>query len=564
MGYESLRTKYEEKMDRACPHAYYPRPTMVRDSYLSLNGEWDFALTGSREDAEYTERILVPFPPESRLSGIFHAVVGGEYMHYRRSVRLPEGFLRDRLILHIGAVDQEAWVYVDGELVAERHGGYIPFEVDITDRVRGEEFTLHIVCRDSLDKAYPYGKQTYKRGGMWYTPVSGIWQSVWLESVPERHICKLKFTNIEGGVHLDVFGVDCGEVLLEDGERYEFGAAGVDIRPDEPRLWSPESPYLYRVKVRGGEDEVGSYFAIRTVDVREVGGKKRLCLNGEPYVFNGLLDQGYFPDGIFMPATEDGWLEDIRAAKSLGFNMLRKHIKIEPEIFYYMCDTEGIAVFQDMVNNSGYSFLRDTALPTVGLQRLGDRLLHRNKRSRAIFERTMRETSELLYNHPSIVYYTVFNEGWGQFSADEMYGKLRELEPDRIIDTTSGWFRQSLSDVDSRHIYFKALKPKRLDGRPLVISEFGGYSYRVAGHLFGAKNYGYRLFRSPDDFENAISALYESEVLPLVREGASAFVYTQLSDVEDETNGFLTYDREVLKVDAERIRPVISRCSGKI
>lgn len=564
MGYESLSTKYMDDMDRACPHAYYPRPSMVRNSYLSLNGEWGFAITDSPTNEEYDERILVPFPPESTLSGIGRTVGRGKYMHYYKRVRLPESYIRDRLLLHIGAIDQEAWIYVGDELVSECCGGYLPIEVDITSHARSGVIDIHIVCRDSLDKIYPYGKQTDKRGGMWYTPVSGIWQSVWLESVPDEYIRKLKFTNIDGGVHLEVFGIDGGEVILDNGDVISFTGGGVDIRPENPHLWSPEDPYIYPIRVRGGEDEVESYFAIRSIDIRNIDGTERICLNGEPYVFNGLLDQGYYPDGLFLPATKDGWLDDIRMAKSLGFNMLRKHIKIEPEIFYYLCDTEGIAVFQDMVNNSGYSFIRDTALPTLGLQRLGDKYLHRNRRSREIFKNTMLATSELLYNHPSVVYYTIFNEGWGQFSADEMYELLKAREPERIIDATSGWFRRKKSDVDSRHIYFKPLKPKRLDGRPLVISEFGGYSYRVEGHLFGKKNYGYRIFKTKAEFEDAIAALYEGEVLPLVMRGASAFVYTQVSDVEDETNGFITYDRRVLKADAERLAPIISRCSGKV
>lgn len=563
MGYESLSTKYMEHMDRTCPHAYYPRPSMVRDSYLSLNGEWGFAISDSAINEEYGERILVPFPPESTLSSIGRTVGKGKYMHYYKRVRLPEGFVRDRILLHIGAVDQEAWVYAGGELVCESRCGYLPIEVDITRHIRGGVVDIHIVCRDSLDVAYPYGKQTDKRGGMWYTQVSGIWQSVWLESVPDEYICKLKFTSIEGGVHLDVLGIDEGEVILDSGEVISFSCLGADIRPEAPHLWFPEDPYIYRIRVRGGEDEVESYFAIRKIDIRNIDGTERICLNGEPYVFNGLLDQGYYPDGLFLPATKDGWLDDIRMAKSLGFNMLRKHIKIEPEIFYYLCDTEGIAVFQDMVNNSGYSFIRDTALPTLGLQRLGDRFLHRSSRSREIFKKTMLATSELLYNHPSVVYYTIFNEGWGQFSADEMYDRLKAVEPDRIIDATSGWFRRKKSDVDSRHIYFKALEPKGLDGRPLVISEFGGYSYRAPGHLFGNRNYGYRLFKSKEELEDAIASLYEDEVLPLVMRGASAFVYTQVSDVEDETNGFVTYDRRVLKVDKDKLAPIISRCSGK-
>ena len=571
MATYTLKTKYEGEMDAKAPHSYYPRPSMVRDSFLSLNGEWEFG-TGRPGQPRFGERILVPFPPESRLSGIERAIGKDEYMYYRTRVTLPEGFLRGRLILHIGAIDQEAWIYVNGKIAAERMGGYIPISADITELVTGDEFELSVTCHDALDKKYPYGKQTDKRGGMWYTPVSGIWQSVWLESVPNEHICNLKFTQIEGGVHLDVIGVTSSTLEIDGDTRLigadngvlSFGEGGVDILPVSPRLWSPEDPYLYRVTVRSGEDEVKSYFAIRSVEVREVEGVERICLNGKPYVFSGLLDQGYYPDGIFLPATPDGYVDDVRLAKSLGFNTLRKHIKIEPEIFYYICDVEGMAVFQDMINNSDYSFIRDTLLPTVGVQKINDTRLHRSAESREIFKRTMRETAELLYNHPSVVYYTIFNEGWGQFSADEAYEELSAIDHTRIIDSTSGWFRRTKSDVDSRHIYFKPLKPKKLDGRPLVISEFGGYSYRVPGHVFGDGNYGYRKFTDAKAFEDAVIALYENEVLPLVEAGASAFIYTQVSDVEDETNGFVTYDREVIKVNPERLRQVTERCKGEV
>ncbi len=559
-----LFTKYAEAVGDI-PHSYYPRPELRRPSYLILNGEWDFSLGEYLYSEEYNEKITVPFPPESALSGIGRGHKKGEYLHYRREVTLPEGFIRDRLLLHFGAIDQEAWVYINGEQVAERLGGYIPFTVDITEYQSLGAFTISVVCRDNLDIKYPYGKQTNKRGGMWYTPVSGIWQTVWLEAVPEEYIKSLRITPRLNGVLFEVVGGRVEKTLeIEGVGTYTFEGDRLDISLDNPVLWTPECPKLYNIKITSGEDTVESYFALRTISAGVINGVSRLLLNGEPYIFNGLLDQGYFPDGLFLPASLEGYLDDIRLAKSLGFNMLRKHIKIEPDIFYYLCDREGIAVFQDMVNNSDYSFFRDTALPTIGLQKLPDKHLHKDKECRAIFERTMRETAELLYNHPSVVYYTIFNEGWGQFSADEMYGKLKAIDPTRIIDSTSGWFRRKRSDVDSRHIYFKPLKPKGLDGRPLVISEFGGYSYRVPEHLFGDANYGYKSFKSPEEFEAALTALYKNEVKPLIERGACAFVYTQLSDVEDETNGLITYDRAVVKVKSEEAISAIYDCSGKI
>ena len=563
MSNVQLLTDYIKDMDRECPHGYYPRPQLKRDSFLCLNGTWQVQIRDKRGASLYNGDITVPFPPESYLSGVKFENKKEKTLDYKRVFTLPEGWGCGRVLLHFGAVDQECRVYVNGALAGESFGGYIPFSFDITHLLSKGENILEVKARDNLDKKHPYGKQKYKRGGMWYTTVSGIWQSVWLESVPERYIEGITLTPTLNSVKITVKGGEEKKRLtLSGGEVWEFSGESAEIEPAEVHLWSPESPYLYRFTLECGEDRVESYFALRVVDVREVDGVSRICLNGKPYVFNGLLDQGYYPDGLFLPATLEGYADDIRRVKEMGFNMLRKHIKVEPMIFYYLCDSMGIAVFQDMVNNGGYSFLLDTALPTVGLQRLGDRLKNRSRTARAIFEENMYGTADLLYNTPSVVYYTVFNEGWGQFRADDMYERLRAHDGTRIIDATSGWFRRHKSDVDSRHIYFKALKPKRLDGRPLSISEFGGYSYRVEGHLYGEDNYGYRLFDTQQDFENALVALYENEVLPLAKAGASAFVYTQVSDVEDETNGLITYDRRVVKVNPKRLSDVMKKITN--
>ncbi|MBQ1263768.1 MAG: glycoside hydrolase family 2, partial [Oscillospiraceae bacterium] len=308
--------------------------------------------------------------------------------------------------------------------------------------------------------------------------------------------------------------------------------------------------------VEGEGDRVESYFALRTIEIKEVGGKKRICLNGEPYFFHALLDQGYFPDGIFTPATPEAYKNDILEAKRLGFNTLRKHIKIEPQIFYYYCDKLGMVVFQDMVNNGHYSFLRDTALPTVAVKKMSDKLLHLNKKSREQFVLSMIETVKLLYNHPSICYWTIFNEGWGQFCSDEMYDLLKELDSTRVIDSTSGWFKNSKSDVESEHVYFKPYKFRSSD-KAVVLSEFGGYSFRPEGHIFNLKKaYGDRFFTDRNEFENDLLRLYREEIIPAVKEGLCASVYTQLSDVEDETNGLLSYDRLVCKVDGKKMREI--------
>ncbi len=557
-----LYTKYVKDMNPACPWEDYPRPRLVRDSYMSLNGEWDFAVSGENMPDSFDEKILVPFPPESALSGQSREIKKGERLYYRRKFTLPDGFMRDRLILHLGAVDQIADVYVNGVAVIHHEGGYLPFSADVTNLLSSGENTVLIKATDDLSKDFPYGKQTRRRGGMWYTPVSGIWQSVWLESVPKTYIKEIKVASDMKRATVKILGgEDKKRLTLKDGTVYEFSGDEITLEPRQPILWSPENPYIYDFTLESGKDKISSYFALREIGVKHLGGVPRLTLNGVPYLFNGLLDQGYFPDGIFLPATSDGYRDDILTAKQLGFNVLRKHIKVEPDIFYTLCDRLGMIVFQDMVNNSGYSFIFDTALPTVGMKRFPDALLHRKKRSREIFIQHMRDEIAYLDSHPSILYYTVFNEGWGQFSADRMYAVAKAAAPDKIIDTTSGWFVRRESDVDSRHVYFKPIKVKTPPIRPLVISEFGGYSHRVEGHLFGEGNYGYSTFKTAKELHLEIERLYLCEVKEAILSGASGFIYTELSDIEDETNGFITYDREKIKVDAAKIKAIMDELS---
>ena len=554
-----LTTPYINNMDSASVHAYHPTPQLKRPQFQCLNGEWDFTLNTSESVCGYDKKITVPFCPESAASGLEIAVLPENYMHYRKHFTVSEEMTGGRIFLHFGAVDQTCSVYLNGTLLGKHEGGYIPFSFDVTDLLCDGENELTVTARDTLDHTFPYGKQKYKRGGMWYTPVSGIWQTVWLEGRPEVYVEDIKITPYEKGVRIAVTGGDTHKkiTLTDSGEIFEFDGAFTTVEPSEVKLWTPDTPYLYSFTLECGEDVIESYFAVRWVDVREVKGVKRICLNGKPYLFNGMLDQGYYPDGIFMPATVDGYTDDILMAKALGFNMLRKHIKIEPMIFYYLCDKHGIAVFQDVVNNGNYSFFKDTVVPTISpmlLQSLNDRRFNRDGEAREFFVRNLYETAEHLYNVPSVVYYTVFNEGWGQFDADEMYEKLRAFDSTRVIDSTSGWFRRHESDVDSRHIYFRPLKPKGLDGRPLVISEFGGYAHGVEGHTFGDDIYGYRIMKDRDAFEETVLKLYDTEVRALVERGASAFVYTQVSDVEDEINGFVTYDRQVVKVECDKLK----------
>lgn len=538
----NLLTPFAEKVGDI-PWGEYPRPTLVRDSYLSLNGEWELSASS------YHGKITVPFPPESVLSGIGKSL--DEALVYKKNFSLPEGFVRGRVLLHFGAVDAEAQVFLNGKELGCHEGGYLAFSFDITDFLKKGENELEVRVIDSLDTELPYGKQRKVRGGMWYTPISGIWQSVWLESVPTDYIERLEILPALDRVKIKVVGgAEQKKLTLEDGNSYEFVGGVIEIPIAAPENWTPENPKLYGFTVECGEDKVSSYFALRTVETEG----NRILLNGKPYFFHGLLDQGYFSDGIYTPATPKGYEFDICEMKKLGFNMLRKHIKTEPELFYYYCDKHGMAVFQDFVNSGKYSFLVDTALPTAGLKR---GISHRaSPRRRERFESDGHATLAQLYNHPSVVYYTIFNEGWGQYDADRLYREMKAADPSRVFDATSGWFFEKESDVDSHHVYFKPIKLK-IGARPLVLSEFGGYSCKIEGHSFNLdKTYGYKYFSKAEEFEKALERLYLDEVVPAVRKGLCAAVLTQVSDVEDETNGLVTYDRKVVKVSEQRMKAI--------
>ena len=539
---------------RGTPWQVYPRPQMRRERFLNLNGAWDFSV-----NYEKMGQIRVPFCPESRLSAIGKHFEEGSLLCYQRTFRLPEGFQKGRVILHIGAADQRADVFVNGKAAGCHKGGYDAFSFDITPFLQ-EENVLQICCFDDLqDQTYPYGKQVLpeKRGGMWYTPVSGIWQSVWLESVPETCIEKLHVENRGYSVKISIEPALAGTVTVPQLGTFQLAEGSVTITPDNPHLWSPEDPYLYDFTVEAGEDRVESYFAIRCLEIQKVGTFPRLCLNGKPYFFHGLLDQGYWPDGLLTPAAPRCYADDILMMKKLGFNTLRKHIKVEPEEFYYQCDKLGMVVFQDMVNNGRYSFFRDTTLPTLGVQKLPDGGINRDDKTRRMFLRSMEGTAAQLGNHPCILYWTIFNEGWGQFCANEAYEKLKALDETRWIDTTSGWFRRKKSDVDSRHVYFRKVRLGGDGKKPLVLSEFGGKTWRAEGHVFNPdKTYGYGACPDQEALGQAVEALYREEILPCVGQGLCAAIYTQVSDVEDEINGLLTYDRKLEKLTPERMLPL--------
>lgn len=526
------------------PFSKYPRPSLVRDSYICLNGKWN-------------NNIMVPYPLQSANSG-FKGRVPSEFV-YERQFSLPKDFVRDKVLLHIDGADCITEVYVNGTLVGTHEGGYSPMVFDISkavSRVPQSTNSLKIKVSDKLSHKYPYGKQKKRRGGMWYTPVSGIWKSVWLESVSFDYIEALEITPSLTGIDLNIVSeandyeieiFDGGKSIIKEHTPYDL----VHFDIPNPHLWSPEDPHLYDIVVKTKNDRVKSYFGLRTVSIDKINGISRILLNEKPYFFHGVLDQGYYPQGIYTPNTENDYEEDILRLKKFGINTIRKHIKIEPECFYEACDRLGMIVFQDMVNNGSYRYVRDTIMPTIGRLKRDDSKNRVRDEVKNNFAMSVQDTLVELYNHPSIVYYTIFNEGWGQFDADMMYKWVRSMDRSRIVDSTSGWFWQNLSDVDSYHVYFKDVKLEASD-RPIILSEFGGFSLKIKEHSFSRfVNYGYGKCNDSNELTERIVKLYEEQIIPLIDKGLCGTVYTQATDVEDETNGFYTYDRKICKVNCE-------------
>ncbi|MBE5742387.1 MAG: glycoside hydrolase family 2 [Clostridiales bacterium] len=557
--------------ENGIPLSEYPRPQFKRDSYLCLNGEWEYSITQSKDrPQEYDGKILVPYSPESDLSGVKRQLLQDQYLHYNRKFILNKSFNKGRILLNFGAVDQVCEVYVNGDKVGAHEGGYLPFTFDITKSVMEGENDLYVLVQDDANSnVYGRGKQRYKRGGIWYTATSGIWQTVWLESTAKDYIKGIKITpsvtnstvtfncNLEGE----------GEVRAEiyDGEEIVYkGVFNSDnqlIAPlSNPKLWSTDSPNLYTVKLFFNEDEVESYFGMREFSVLDIKGKKCFGLNGKPIFHNGLLDQGYFHDGIYTPKSNKVYYDEITNLKNLGFNMLRKHIKVEPWLWYYYCDISGILVWQDMINGGGqYNPLRIALCPFVNLN-IDDsnykKMKRDNPKSREFYFIEAKGLIDNLYNCVSLCLWTPFNEAWGQFDAYKVWKELSSYDGTRLYDHASGWQDKGGGDLCSKHIYFRKLKMKNDGKRILALTEFGGYSRAVEGHVFTSKKFGYKSFNDTKKLQKAYNNLYENEVIPLIKtQLLGATVYTQVTDVEDEVNGLYTYDR-ILKFDQDEIKRI--------
>lgn len=582
---EAMLTPWGEALDREHPLPEYPRPQLRRNSYLNLNGIWEYAITKTAEKpAAMQGEIVVPFSPETPLSGVGHILQPDEYLWYRRSVTLPEGFFQGgRLLLHFGAVDQCCTVWVNGQEAGSHTGGYLPFALDVTELIEGDAFTLELRVTDPTDTgSLSRGKQRLKNTGIWYTPQSGIWQTVWMECVPENYLRSLRITPKpeENAVHIRLEVDDpamaavtiCRDGgIIAEGQTDENGESTLTIPAEELRLWSPEDPFLYDVSiVLPGGDRVESYFGMRAFGIgRDEKGLPRLLLNGKPYFQNGLLDQGYWSDGYYTAPSDEALIHDIAEMKRLGFNMLRKHIKVEPLRWYYHCDRLGMLVWQDMMNGGeSYSPLSIYVFSNLGLRVKDDRYRYfsrSDEAGRTHYYEELGQMIDLLYNTVSLAMWVPFNEGWGQFDALKAAEFIRKRDDTRPIDHASGWYDQGGGDIKSIHWYFRPYHHKQppKEQRPICLTEYGGYNCAVPGHCWGeGAEFGYKKIADPAEFNRAFQKLMEEQIIPAKERGLAAAVYTQVSDVEGERNGLLTYDRKVCKANEAIFRAVNAKLTG--
>ena len=557
-AHNPLMTKWAFDVDPAMPWPEYPRPQMVRDQWMNLNGLWDYQLQREGTEVyEYDQKILVPFPVESALSGIADSVGPNDVIWYRREFAMQESWKGKEIILNFEAVDWQTTVMINGKEVGTHKGGYDPFYYNITSLLNEDgDNELVVKVTDPTSEGYqPRGKQVLNPHGIWYTPTSGIWQTVWLEAVPQTYIEEIFITPQPDDKRV-IFEFNCAklqqgdkiEVKIKDGDELISGVSGdgsnIEVGIDDIRWWSPASPFLYDVEVlisRDGEviDRISSYFGMRKIHKgMDDDGFVRLYLNNELAFHNGPLDQGFWPDGLYTPPTDEAMKYDIQVTKDLGFNMLRKHVKVENRRFYYWCDKMGIMVWQDMPSTSGY----------VGRDKPD---LDRPQNEVDQFKYELKQMILTKYNHPSIVMWVPFNEGWGQFDTEGIVDFIYELDDTRLVNNTSGWMDRGVGDVIDIHNYPEPRFPEPEAERASVLGEFGGLGLYVDGHTWEEKNWGYKKMDDSASLIMKYAQFYDTVWHMMENNGLAAAVYTQTTDVETETNGLMTYDREIIKMDSQ-------------
>lgn len=545
----------------------YPRPQLRRENkWYNLNGIWQAEVFDSSNNLIKKGDILVPYSPEANLSGFNHILKPDETLIYTKNVDFPLPFdsEKEKLFLHFGAIDYEAEILIDGKKELSHRGGYLPFSLE----VKKKSFLLTAIVKDPTDtKEQERGKQKLKRGGIWYTPSSGIWQTVWMEKVDNAYIESLKIIPTLKGFFLTVFTSISGEgSVVLDGKTYPFvSEKEIFIEIENPELWSPENPYLYFFDIFFGQDKVSSYTGLRTFSVEEdERGTKRLFLNGKSYFHHGVLDQGYYKDGLYTPPNEKQVINDLLLLKAMGFNTVRKHIKIESLRWYYLCDKLGLLVWQDMPNGGGKYSPFIISLPLVFGSHLKDNhyslLKRKDKEMREEFVSHTIETVDLLRNVTSIAMWVPFNEAWGQFDSVKIGSMIEQMDNTRTVDYASGWLDQKKGNFKSLHVYFRPYRFKKdKRNRAVILTEFGGYGLALDDHRFSSDKFEYKGYKTKEELTDAVIAMYERDIIPAKEKGLAASIYTQLSDVEDELNGLITYDREVIKMDVKKMKEMGDR-----
>ena len=564
---DHIRTPWADQVDPSAPLPEYPRPLMQRTDWMNLNGLWDYAVRKAGEPFGKADgRILVPYCIESSLSGVGRTVAVDEYLWYHRTFSLPKSWKGNRVLLHFGAVDWKADIWVNDVKAGSHTGGYTPFSIDITDALKSGENSLTVRVWDGTDTGFqPRGKQVRKPSGIWYTSVTGIWQTVWLEPVPEQHIRNLRTTpDLDAGcIRVLAEGVDHGVVevsLSAEGRRVASARAlagsEVEIPVPGARLWTPDDPYLYDLEVsliRDGKtlDRVKSYCAMRKVGVTPgKDGILRLTLNDKPVFMYGPLDQGWWPDGLYTAPTDEALAFDVQKTKDWGFNLIRKHVKVEPARWYYHCDRLGILVWQDMPSGDLHGNWQNTRWYQ------GTEFV-RSADSEACYRKEWREIMDYLYSQPCIVAWVPFNEGWGQFKTLEVTAWTKQHDPSRLVNSASGGNHfLGAGDILDLHNYPQPDMYLYDANRVNVLGEYGGIGLPVEGHLWTPdRNWGYVKFASPKEVTDEY-VKYARQLKEMVARGFSAAIYTQTTDVEIEVNGLMTYDRRVDKVEIPRIREI--------
>ncbi len=555
-----ILTKWASEIDPSKPWLEYPRPDMKRKSWMSLNGMWDYAITPVNIKPEkWDGTILVPYPVESALSGVRKRVTENENLWYKRSFKVPSAWKNKRILLNFEASDWETTVLIDGKEVGQHKGGYDPFTFDITEALADKKTHELLVCIwDPTDKGtQPRGKQVASPEGIWYTPTTGIWQTVWIEPVNESYIEAFRtITDVENGtiaVKTDATnGEDKTVTLTIKKEGKKVGEISgknnqyLTLKIENPLLWSPENPFLYdiTVELKDGNkivDKVTSFAGIREVSLgKTADGFTRILLNNEFVFQNGPLDQGFWPDGIYTPPSIDAMEYDLKMTKKMGFNMLRKHVKVENRIFYHLCDKLGILVWQDMPSGDKYIS--------------GDQPdIEKSRESTEQFEFELKRMIDTKYNHPSIIMWVPFNEGWGQFETERITQLIAAYDPTRLVNSVSGWTDRGTGHINDIHHYPDPLAPPAEENRAIVLGEFGGLGLPVQNHTWEQKNWGYRNMSDPLELLIKYKSYYDT-IYKLVKDnGLSAVIYTQTTDVETETNGLMTYDRKVNKMGEENV-----------